>query len=177
MAHFLINHILCEFSLAGFTAGSHYTNTGAAAELICLPEDPTWDHFTPGVQDAASHLYGAEYKFDARNRVEYFGREIHDHDVPCVVCRLPRSTILMVPGRTACYDSWSLEYRGYLAAGHHSHASASHFVCIDNEAEVVSGGSGSDNGYLFYFVEPRCGSLKCPPYVEGQELSCVVCSK
>ena len=177
MAHFLIKNILYEFSFAGFMAGSHYSHSGAAAEPICLPEDPTWDHFTPGNQDVGSHLYGAEYEFDDRNRVEYFGKEIHNQDVPCVVCRAMRSTILMVPGRTACYDSWSQEYRGYLAAGYHAHAAASHFVCIDKEAEAVRGGSGDDDGYLLYFVEAMCGSLKCPPYVEGQELACVVCSK
>lgn len=43
--------------------------------------------------------------------------------------------------------------------------------------DALHGGHLNHNGYLLYPVEARCGSLKCPPYTEGRELVCAVCSK
>ncbi|XP_035657362.1 collagen alpha-2(IX) chain-like [Branchiostoma floridae] len=96
-------------------------------------------------------------------------------------------------GRTACDEGTGTEtvYSGraggpmyneagggsYLMAGYHGHSSRTEFVCMDGEAEALPGGEGDENGALFYPVESRCGSLPCPPYVEGRELTCVVCTK
>ncbi|XP_078681676.1 uncharacterized protein LOC144916423 [Branchiostoma floridae x Branchiostoma belcheri] len=51
------------------------------------------------------------------------------------------------------------------------------YVCVDGQPETVPGGDANQNGALFYLVEARCGSLPCPEYVEGRELTCVVCTK
>jgi hypothetical protein len=48
---------------------------------------------------------------------------------------------------------------------------------MDENPQLVQGGKNNKNGYLFYPVEARCGSLKCPPYKNGEEFTCVVCSK
>lgn len=76
-----------------------------------------------------------------------------------------------------CKDDWKLEFPGYLMAGYHGHVAATSYTCIDNDPESLHGGGNiNSNGYLFYMVAERCGSLKCPPYVEGREIVCVVCS-
>ena len=62
-------------------------------------------------------------------------------------------------------------------AGSYAHAAGSQYTCVDSDPDTVQGGQGNKNGKLFYLVEARCGSLKCPPYVEGRELVCAVCSK
>ena len=80
-------------------------------------------------------------------------------------------------GRKTCYKGWKLEYQGYLMAGNYGHQAGSQYTCVDSHPDTLHGGKADKNGKLFYFVEARCGSLKCPPYVEGRELVCVVCSK
>ena len=62
-------------------------------------------------------------------------------------------------------------------AGRHLHAAGTKYTCVDSHPDTLHGGHIDKDGYLFYLVEARCGSLKCPPYVEGRELVCVVCSK
>ena len=101
---------------------------------------------------------------------------MYDNDVPCAVCRSVRTSILMIPGRNACYDGWTVEYAGYLSAGHHGHNSATEYVCLDADPEVVAGRQADNNGRLFYIVESMCGALSCPPYIEGRALTCVVCT-
>ena len=105
------------------------------------------------------------------------GKVLHQQDPPCVVCRSPRSSVHMIPARNLCYGDWNLEYTGYLVGGHYGHTAASEFICLDEDPEVVAGGEANKNGKLFYFAEARCGSLKCPPYINGRELTCAVCSK
>ena len=62
-------------------------------------------------------------------------------------------------------------------AGDHKHAAGTQYTCVDSHPDTLLGGKTDKHGHLFYMVEARCGSLKCPPYVEGRELTCVVCSK
>lgn len=64
-----------------------------------------------------------------------------------------------------------------LMAGYYGHSAGSVYTCVDNHPDTLHGGRADQNGYLFHQVEARCGSLKCPPYVEGRELVCAVCSK
>ena len=53
----------------------------------------------------------------------------------------------------------------------------SEYICVSLGMEAVPGGSAGTNGGLLYVVEVDCGyALPCPPYMEGYELSCVVCS-
>ncbi|XP_078341854.1 uncharacterized protein LOC144627830 [Crassostrea virginica] len=103
---------------------------------------------------------------------------MQNHDVPCAVCLVRnRSVVKMFPARKTCYSGWKLEYRGYLMAGHFNFQGPSKYTCVDHHPDTVYGGSSDMNGKLFYFVEAVCGSLKCPPYVNGRELVCAVCSR
>ena len=94
------------------------------------------------------------------------------------VCRTQHSTSLMILGRTSCFSGWTLEYAGYLAANWiGTKASTTNFVCIDGHPEVLNRGATNDNQAVVHNVVAKCGSLPCPPYVDGLELACVVCSK
>uniref|UniRef100_K1QSL2 Short-chain collagen C4 n=1 Tax=Magallana gigas TaxID=29159 RepID=K1QSL2_MAGGI len=89
----------------------------------------------------------------------------------------PKVNIDDFVARKTCYKGWKLEYHGYLMAGYYGHAAGSMYTCVDEHPDTLHGGHSSKDGRLFYSVEARCGSLKCPPYVEGRELVCAVCSK
>ena len=47
------------------------------------------------------------------------------------------------------------------------------------DLENVLGNGHDQNGRLLYAVEASChaNSLPCPPYVQGREIACVVCTK
>ena len=129
-------------------------------------------------EQSGSYVYGAEYELGGNTIMQGFiKKSLQDDNVPCAVCSTPRPRTLMIPGRNACYGGWSLEYKGYLASGHASHAASSEFICLDDDPMSIVGGHADNNGKLFYFVESICGSLECPPYVDGHELTCAVCSK
>ena len=87
------------------------------------------------------------------------------------------NTINIISARKSCYEGWKIEYNGYLMTGKPEHRAGSMYTCVDGNPDTLHGGRANKDGYLFYLVEGRCGSLKCPPYVEGRELTCVVCSK
>lgn len=142
-----------------------------------MSPDPLWEYYTDA-QDSAAPVYGAEYEFssDAHARA-FFHKHVFDENAPCSVCRSIRPTVIMIPGRNRCYSGWTQEYKGYLVAGYYGHAAASEFVCLDENPDVLPGGHADENGKLFYYAEARCGSLTCPPYIDGRELTCVVCSK
>ncbi|CAH1794938.1 unnamed protein product, partial [Owenia fusiformis] len=127
----------------------------------------------------------AEYEFHASNEVPFKAtnapdtnnpHSLTDHDVPCVVCQIPRN-LVMIPALHTCPNGWNKEYKGYLVAEHHAHANNKAFECMDEEPETIDGGHENKNGALFLPVQAVCGSLPCPKYVHGRELTCVVCSK
>ena len=88
-----------------------------------------------------------------------------------------KSSFCILVARKTCYRGWKLEYQGYLMAGTVQTSGGSAFNCVDHHPDTVHGGSSNMNAKPFFFVEARCGSLKCPPYVNGRELVCAVCSK
>ena len=51
------------------------------------------------------------------------------------------------------------------------------FTCVDIALKSVVGSSTDHNGFLFYFVEGRYGSLPWSPYDNTKEFSCAVCTK
>ncbi|KAL4237327.1 hypothetical protein ACF0H5_002045 [Mactra antiquata] len=162
----------------GYAAGSLYSDKGAAANYLCLPKDPQWDYYEDSVT-SGGQIYGAEYEFGnqhSNGESHFVGQSVKDEDVPCAVCSTQRAEVLMLPAKKDCYSGWTKEYSGYLMSGNIVH-SATEFVCVDKQVEVVVGGHPDQNGRLFYLVEGICGSLKCPPYVNGRELTCVVCSR
>ena len=171
-----------ELVYSGYAAGAEYHSSGGGANYICLSPDPLWGHYNDA-HDASATLVGGEYEFDGiraatgGDTTAYLHKSVGDEDAPCSVCRSRRSTVIMIPGRNQCYMGWTLEYKGYLVAGHDKEIAASEYVCLDDHPNVIPGGHTNQDGKLFDFVEGRCGSLTCPPYVDGREITCVVCSK
>ena len=158
----------------GRAAGSHYSHKGGGSNYQCITLEPENFDFGPGVAGLA-YIYGTEYEVSNRN--PQASRSLHDHDVPCVVCYVPRRTaIITIPGTYKCPSQWTREYYGYLMSAHHGHHRST-FECVDRNAQRALGGHANHNGALFYFVEPRCGSLPCPPYDQQKEMTCAVCTR
>lgn len=168
----------------GYAASSHYTHTGGSSELICLPERPQWGRYVDGFQ-GQSYIYGTEYETgwrygtnDVFLKNNIHGQSLNNHNVPCAVCYTDgRSTAMRFPAMLQCPDGWSEEYHGYLMAGYHSHKGKMQPVCLDEAPEAAESGQADENGAVFYNVEAHCGSLPCPNYINGRELTCVVCSR
>jgi hypothetical protein len=89
-----------------------------------------------------------------------------------------RVSTVMIPARKDCYEDWVKEYNGYLYAGHPKHAAASEYICMDETPDVLNKSSTWTGKNLLYPVMVNCnGAIPCPPYVNGREATCVVCSR
>ena len=166
---------------AGRAAGSQYTNRGGGANYLCLPEQPQYSNYTPGVQTGRAYLYGAEYRTGGSHPVNNGPlNSLADHKVPCAVCYTStRGTVVMIPAQITCPSSWTQEYYGYLMAerSHPSHHRST-FECMDHSPQSVPGSIASTNEALFYHTEVKCGyGIACPPYDTQKEVTCVVCTK
>ena len=158
-----------ELVYAGMAGGTHYNTKGGASNHLCMPENPDYLLYQAGVQ-GYSPVRGAEYQTSLLNSV-------NNHDAPCAVCLASaRETVLMIPAKTQCPPSWTLEYTGYLMTEHVTHY-RSVFECIDKDPEWVPGSAASTDPALFYHTEATCSELPCPPYDPQKELTCVVCTK
>ena len=164
-----------ELVYAGRAAGSFYAHSGGGSNYQCIVENPkNFDGFGAGTV-SASYIYGAEY--EVWGNVPKASLHLHEHDVPCAVCYVAdRTAKIMVPGTYLCPRRWTTEYVGYLMAERHNHQRST-FECVDKDPEKAIGGHVNHNGALFYFVEPRCGSLPCPPYDQQKEMTCAVCTR
>ncbi|XP_076070774.1 uncharacterized protein LOC143042376 [Mytilus galloprovincialis] len=152
-----------------YSGGGHYANTGSAAEYVCLPSDPNYVK-TSGKD--YGRMYGGEFDDN------FFASNADNEDVTCALCRTTLSTsVIMIPGKNTCYRGWKKEYHGYLASRIYNHVAALAFVCVDINPENIIGGVNQNLGKLFYGVLTKCGSLKCPSYINNYPLTCVVCSK
>ena len=84
----------------------------------------------------------------------------------------------MIVGRNECSGGeWKAEYWGYLVSGWYAHKGKTTAICLDNAPETATNGSTGKGQTWVYPVKGTCGALPCPPYANGQELTCVVCSK
>ena len=156
-------------------AGSRYSHYGGGSNYLCLPLNPIYEKFRAGNQ-GSTYIYGTEYELSHQPSI--FPKKLHDYDAPCAVCHSgSRGSHVMIPARNVCPAGWTMEYKGYLMAGHHGHKGRSEFVCVDGNPTASLGSHVSHNGALLYFVEGSCGSLPCGPYIQGHELTCVVCTK
>ena len=159
-------------------AGRHSADQGSGKDDVCLPSDPTWDNYVDGSPGCCrAFIYGTEIDLYSPSGPTIFRDDTNQQDMPCAVCRTQKSTALMIPGRKDCYPGWGLEYGGYLMAGLHGTKRNSNHICMDRVPEFLPHGGGNDDQHIIHLVESHCGSLACPPYVEGRELACVVCSK
>lgn len=164
-----------ELLYSGRAAGAHYSHTGGGSNYLCLPDNPDTLQVVDGHQGSRSAIYGAEYQVDDSPAPLH---NMHDHNVPCAVCYTAiRGDKIMIPAKIDCTGGWTKEYYGYLMSAHHGHHQRTTYECIDVNAESVPDSAANNDGILFYHTEIYCVGLDCPPYVEGNELPCVVCTK
>lgn len=157
----------CDWSVSGVIAGSHYTHDGASSAL-CLPLYHVFQNYSEVSE--VTWISGAEYKVS--------NHPSNNLDPSCAVCRAARAATIMVPATSSCYTGWTLEYTGILMAGLYAHKVATEFICADSALEWLAGTSHSKEiGKMLYSVLSSCRPALCPPYIEGEVLSCVVCSK
>ena len=80
---------------AGRAGGTWFAHKGGAANYLCMPDDPDYLSYQPGVQ-GYSYVFGAEYE-------TYLGgplSAVHDHNVPCAVCYAStRVAVTMIPAK------------------------------------------------------------------------------
>ena len=160
-------------SYTGITGGKYYSHTGSGTNTLCLPHDPDSppsDFPTTTFSGNYAALYGAEYQFPYKNVAI-------DDDVPCAICKVtPGTATMMIPAKLTCPQNWTLQYHGYLGAGHYADQ-ATEFICIDNDPEYFERSRQlNSDGLLIYPVRMECGSLPCPKYKNGQYMPCAVCS-
>ena len=164
-----------ELVYTGRAAGGYHH--GGGGNYQCVTETPENFDFGPRTCDDASYIYGAEYQISGN--VPSSSLPLHNHDVPCVICYVAtRNTVLMIPGQYTCPENWMREYYGWLMAERtwRTHYRST-FECVDASPETIVGGHADHDGALFYHVEPRCGSMPCPPYEEEKEMTCAVCTR
>ena len=156
-------------------AGAFFSDQGGGSSYICLPDTPEFDlPVTPGAQARRSSVYGAEYEM--LDNPPALGN-LQDHNVPCAACyAVDRGSKIMIPGKVNCPPTWTREYYGYLMSESPSHHRTS-YECIDVNADAVQNSGSDDDGAVFYFAEVICHNIRCPPYQNGNELPCVVCTK
>ena len=106
---------------------------------------------------------------------------VADHNPPYVACHVTtRSAQLMMPGTVQCPGGWTLEYVVWLVSGHYSHKGHTMYVCLDKDAEALTGEEADGNGALMQHTVADCGvtyGIPCPPYVNRKDLACAVCTK
>jgi len=168
--------------LTGYAAGPIFNNGGGGSNFLCLPQDPDWDNFITGTI-ANGYIAGVEYEMYVETNVfstsNTGGMSPAENPAPCAVCYLDhRQTVLMIPAKTRCPDGWNKEYGGYLASeiSNVENRKPSSYTCWDRAPEVAVGGTRQHQAVI-YLVEAVCGSLPCSTYINGRELTCVVCSK
>jgi len=169
----------------GYVGKSHTTEAGSGANYICIHSRPQWGSGNvPGLQVYGAYIYGVEYELQpgyySQNRPFSFNNvddiNLHDNDAVCVACYNPEAKAqLMVPGRQDCPNAMKLEYRGYLVSERYAHQKGE-FVCLDTAPEARVGGEANQISGGFYPVQAQCGSLPCPPFVSGNEITCAVCT-
>lgn len=165
-----------ELLYAGAAAGSMWSERGGGANYICLPDEPEFLQTTPGVQGARGRVYGAGY-FLVNSPDAALG-DLLLNNVPCAACyTAERGDKIMIPSKVTCPPSWTREYYGYLMSQNSATAHRISYECMDKDAEPIVSSEDANGGALFDFSEVYCHGINCPPYVEGNELSCVMCTK
>ena len=164
-----------ELVYTGRAAGSYYSHKGGGANYQCITLEPANFDSRSRTLDHSLIYYGVEYQ--VQDNTPLSSHSILNHDAPCAVCYVTtRVAVLMIPGTYICPQTWTREYYGWLMAERHNHHHST-FECVDVSPETVAGGGANQNGASFYHVEPRCGSLPCPPYDQQKEMTCAVCTR
>ncbi|XP_048769450.1 uncharacterized protein LOC125675710 [Ostrea edulis] len=167
-----VNHTRTEFrhwSIKCYLGGSEYAAKGASVTNACLSPDPIFGNWS--AVSSSNYMYGSELDSDVAGP----GTETQDNT--CAVCKSKvHSSSVMIPGRNECYSGWKKQYGGYLVTSPINY-SPKETICFNEHPDFIVGGGADNNGNLLYPIQAECGSLECPPYVNGKLLTCVVCTK
>ncbi|XP_071845582.1 uncharacterized protein [Apostichopus japonicus] len=157
-------------------SGNNYNQKGSGVDFLCLPLEPTFAD-PPSHGTGGANIYGVEYEQTLPT-----SPNIHQSEAPCAVCLSPgKHSVVTIPGTNTCLGSqeWTLEYQGYMMSSHYT-TNKSQFVCIDQNAEGIPRTNHNNNEPLLYNVDAKCsaggGGLPCPPYVDGYDILCAVCT-
>ncbi|KAJ8045203.1 Short-chain collagen C4 [Holothuria leucospilota] len=157
-------------------SGNDHTHKGSGVDHICMPLKPKFAT-SPTYGTGGAWLYGVEYESNL-----FTSRNLYQNEAPCAVCYAAnKETVLTIPGTNKCLGSqgWTLEYQGYMMSSHYTHYKST-FVCIDKDAEPIPRTTHNNNEPLLYVANAKCsaggGGLPCPPYVDGYDILCAVCS-
>ena len=149
-------------------AGKAPYSQGGGTNYQCMPNDPEYSNFVPGIQ-GNSYVYIVEYEFPINN-------DLFNYEVPCAVCHVSnREAVVMIPARLTCPTNWTLEYTGYLMSERSNHRPAT-YECVDAMAEGIPNTEANLVGGLFYHVESSFNESSFPSYDAEKELTCVVCT-
>ena len=158
---------------SGRAAGSPHNQRGGTSQFFCLPDKPEYEdreRERPALQHSA--VVGTKYMTFEDEPLEEVGGE----RVPCVICHTTRRrSLLVIPARFACPETWTREYDGYMLSGAvHNHGPSS-TVCVDGRAEWVCDNGTDTDGAKMYHMEAEYDEGL--PIFEEMELPCVVCTK
>lgn len=167
--------MFCTLEIIGYIAGKGLLHRGGGTDNLCLPDDPTWLNYTDGLEHPSARIYGTQIQIDESSNI--FPYQVSGQTLPCAVCMSEALTTLMIPGRGECYDGWHAEYKGYLMSSSYIQSGGFNHICVDSEPVFVPNENSDIGTHSLNLVEAKCGSLPCPPYVNGREIACVVCSK
>ena len=107
-----------ELVYAGRVGGSWFGHTGGGANYLCMPNDPDYLRYQPGV-NGASPVYGAEYELWGGGPFRADSEAVFQHNAPCAVCYAStKVAVTMIPAKTRCPSIWTLEYSGYLMSNY-----------------------------------------------------------
>ena len=160
-----------ELVYQGIAAGSLSDNSGGGANYLCVPHNP--EYILDDALGYAEHLHGVAY------RVPIAFTDLYQTIVPCSICYVgQRASKLMIPAKTTCPSSWTLEYDGYLMADEYNHKRNAVYECVDKHAVSAPVEVPNIYGSSFYHVIAACNTgLPCPPYTTNKVITCVVCTK
>ena len=166
-----------ELVYAGTAAGTKYNHKGGGANLLCLPDNPVYESFSPGISDKhIARLGPVEAHPHVTLGSTSSGLDWNDN-APCAVCRTTRPTTMMIPATIYCPSGWTREYYGYLMTSDEDENRGT-FVCLDRFAQKILNSSGqTEVAHDLFHVEAYCDIIPCPPYNDYKELTCAVCSK
>lgn len=165
-----------ELLYSGFAAGSFFNEAGGGSNHLCLTNTPDTGPLPveATLDPGRDHVYGAEYETLTSPLPSL--RELDQMNVPCAACyAAQRSAKIMIPGTINCPSSWTREYYGYIMTERAQ--SRNSYECMDTNAEAIPNSGLNADGALFFFSEIMCNNIYCPPYTNGIELVCVVCTK
>ena len=135
--HVLTQQEQLSLVYSGRAGKSFYDQKGGGVNYQCLPNNPEYGQYAPGVQNFAS-IYGVEYQLNGGSPLPVQT----NHNVPCAVCHVStRAAVLMIPAWRHCPSQWTLEYTGYLMTEAYNHGKAT-YECVDKDAESVPGSNG-----------------------------------